>query len=89
MLAKQISCKWVPGALCEKKKLYLFDPDNTLHSGVLAEDGISNVVVSDDMRKLHRYLKKMKNNGILLALITNELDDVKNLFKEKSEYEFI
>ena len=35
-----------------------------------------------------RSLKKMKNNGILLALITkNELDDVKNLFKEKSEYE--
>lgn len=64
-LAKQVSCKWVPGALSDKKAIFI-DLDNTSHSGVLAEDGITNVDVADDMRKLNRYLKKMKNGGMNL-----------------------
>ena len=70
------------------KKVLLLDCDNTLWGGVLSEDGLYNVQIGQDgvgiaYLNFQKAIKKLKNNGILIVLVSkNEISDVKNLLKK-------
>lgn len=57
-----------------KKKLIICDLDNTLWGGILGDDGIENIILGGHSAKgeafkdFQRYLKELKDNGIILAL---------------------
>ena len=69
-----------------KKKIIVLDLDNTLWGGVIGEDGINGIQLSNHKEGQRFYdfqkqLKKMKERGVLLAIASkNNLEDVKPVF---------
>lgn len=62
-------------------KIISVDCDNTLWSGVVAEDGAQNVTITDYHRDFHLFLSNQENNGKLLTLVSkNNEDDVNAVF---------
>ena len=65
--------------------------DNTLWGGILGEDGIKNIKLSNDyvgefFISFQKYIKTLSNNGIILALCSkNNLKDVEECFKERKD----
>lgn len=70
------------------KKIIVLDLDNTLWGGVLGEDGIEGIELSDHKEgqryyDFQRQLSQMKNAGVLLALNSkNNEEDAKRVFDE-------
>jgi len=58
------------------RKVAVVDLDNTLWRGVLAEDGVENLVVDDSALLLQRELLCLKKKGVLLAM--NSKNDERN-----------
>ncbi len=69
-----------------KKKCIAVDLDNTLWGGVIGEDGIENIQLSNSKegrryKDAQRLLKQMKNQGVMLAILSkNNLEDVEPVF---------
>ncbi len=49
-------------------KVVALDCDNTLWKGVIGEDGIENIKVDESRAYLQRYMKSLKDKGMLLCL---------------------
>jgi FkbH-like protein len=73
--------------MCDVIKMVALDLDETLHRGVLDEDGVDGVVVTPAHARLHGLLKDLAAQGVLLALVTrNRPQDVERLFAARSDY---
>lgn len=70
------------------KKVIVCDLDNTLWGGVIGEDGLDGIQLSNHKEgqryyDFQRQLLEMKNRGALLAINSkNNIDDVKQVFDE-------
>jgi len=70
------------------KKVLILDLDNTLWGGIIGEDGLENIELSEDSigkayRDFQKLIKLTKDKGILLAIVSkNNLEDVKEIFKK-------
>ena len=74
------------------KKCLVVDLDNTLWGGILGEEGINGIKVSQDdpigeaFYDFQRKILTIKNRGILLALCSkNNRDDVMKLFQQRTD----
>lgn len=84
--ARQLGLGHLPAVAGRLIKGIAVDLDGTLIDGVLGEDGISGVKVSDDHRSFHRALTRARAAGVLLALVSrNVQEDVEALFRERSD----
>lgn len=87
LIARRIACHWIPAATLPPIKAVAVDLDNTLSSGVLGEDGVDGVQVTEGHKSLQMFLKEMKARGVFLALVSrNESPDVEKLFKSRSDF---
>lgn len=74
----------------EPKKCIVVDCDNTLWGGVIGEDGVGGVQLSDDypgrgFLEFQRQLRVLRDSGIFLAICTkNNPDDVTEMFESHS-----
>lgn len=67
-------------------KVIVLDADNTLWQGVLGEDGVDGIQLTDAHRMLQSFMLERKNNGFLLALCTkNNPTDIDELFATRSD----
>ena len=70
------------------KKVLILDLDNTLWRGVIGEDGLSGIKLSEDgigkvYRDFQKNIKKLKNYGVLLCIVSkNNIEDVKEVFEK-------
>lgn len=70
------------------KKVIVLDLDNTLWGGVIGEDGVEGIELSEHQQGQRFYdfqkqLLEMKNRGALLAINSkNNMEDVKKVFEE-------
>jgi FkbH-like protein len=86
-VARELACKWLPAVLLPPIKAIALDLDNTLHSGILGEDGAKGVILTPEHSDLQKFIKTLLNKGIFIALISrNEESDVKNLFEMRQDY---
>lgn len=87
VLARTLTCKWLAGAALAPIKAIALDLDNTLHAGVLAEDGIDGVALTNEHANLQLFVKELQKRGIFIALVSrNEHTDVEALFKQREDY---
>ena len=87
VLARALTCKWLAGAALAPIKAVALDLDNTLHAGVLGEDGVGNVVLTPGHKNLQLYVKELQKRGIFIALVSrNEHADVEALFTRREDY---
>jgi FkbH-like protein len=70
------------------KKCVVLDLDNTLWGGIVGEDGLEGIQLSEEFpgkayRDFQRYLLHLKNSGILLAVASrNNADDAHEVFQK-------
>jgi FkbH-like protein len=68
------------------KKVVAVDADNTLWGGIVGEDGVGGIDLSDNgpgeaFREFQRYLLELRRSGVLLALVSkNNAADVAEAF---------
>jgi FkbH-like protein len=87
VLARKMACHWFPAALSPPIKALALDLDNTLHKGILGEDGIQGVELTPQHLALQASIKALQQKGIFLALVSrNEREDVEKLFAERDDY---
>lgn len=87
VLARKLACHWFPAAISPPIKALALDLDNTLHKGILGEDGIEGVELTPQHKALQESIKTLQQKGIFLALVSrNEREDVENLFAQRSDY---
>lgn len=85
--ARLLGSRWLPALLAPRLKAVVVDLDNTLHAGVLGEDGPSGVVLEHGHLELQRLLRELHGSGLFLGLLSrNEPADVDELFRVRSDY---
>jgi len=86
VIARWIAITALPSIAYPPLKLIAVDLDNTLHAGILGEDGLHGVSVTDDHRRLGATLRDLRSRGVLLALVTkNDEADVMRLFEQRED----
>ncbi len=70
------------------KKVLIVDLDNTLWGGIIGEDGIDGILLSEDgkgkiFRDFQKNVKKLKDLGVLLCIVSkNNYSDVVEVFEK-------
>jgi len=70
------------------KKVLVLDLDNTLWGGIIGEDGIDGILLSEDgkgkiFRDFQKNIKKLKDLGVLLCIVSkNNYSDVVEVFEK-------
>ena len=86
-IARELGLRWLPAALRPRLKCIAVDFDNTLYAGVLGEDGVAGVALTDAHRDLQRRLVALQGEGVFLAgLSKNEAEDVERLLEQRSDF---
>ncbi len=84
---RELACRWLPALLQPRIKGILVDLDHTLYAGVLGEDGVDGVTLTDAHRALQLELLRLQQTGIFLAIVSrNELSDVEHLFQHRPDF---
>jgi len=87
LIARELVCRWLPAAMLPPIKAVALDLDQTLYAGVLGEDGVQGVELTDAHRQLHSYVKALSERGIFIALVSrNERPDVEELFQRRADF---
>jgi amino acid adenylation domain-containing protein/FkbH-like protein/non-ribosomal peptide synthase protein (TIGR01720 family) len=85
VLACEVVRRWDAQTRAPFKVLAL-DADQTLWQGVLGEDGVSGIALTQGHRRLQDVAKTARAGGMLLVLVTkNNLEDVKEAFRIRGE----
>lgn len=86
-IARKIACHWLAGAVLPPIKAVALDLDNTLHRGILGEDGIQGVSMTPAHSALQRFAAALSKRGVFVALVSrNEQEDVRALFERRTDY---
>ncbi len=87
ILARELACHWLPAVLFPPIKAVAIDLDHTLHCGVLGEDGIDAVQLTNGHQGFQEFIKSLELRGIFIALVSrNERSDVEALFAQRQDY---
>lgn len=87
IVARELACRSLPALLFPPIKAVALDLDETLHAGVLGEDGVRGVRLTEAHRALQLQLKALRERGSYLALVSrNDARDVERLFAEREDY---
>jgi FkbH-like protein len=85
--ARLLGLVWLPAAVSIGLKALALDLDNTLYEGVLGEDGIKGVHLTEAHRALQQKILDLKKQGLFLALLSrNEFIDVEKLFAVRTDF---
>jgi FkbH-like protein len=84
---RELACRWLPDLLQPRIKGILVDLDRTLYEGVLGEDGVDGVILTDAHRALQVELLRLQQTGLFLAIVSrNEWLDVEQLFRNRPDF---
>ncbi|MDW2799672.1 HAD-IIIC family phosphatase [Clostridium boliviensis] len=87
LIAKKIGLHYIPILVRPNLKAIVVDLDNTLYHGVLGEDGIAGVSITDGHVKLQNNLVRLAKEGFYVCVASkNEAEDVYSLFKERTDF---
>lgn len=86
-ISRILGLLYLPALLRPALKAIVVDLDNTLYHGVIGEDGIQGVVLTEGHKQLQLRLKQLADCGFFLcAASKNNANDVEDLFKIRSDF---
>ncbi|RUL54198.1 HAD-IIIC family phosphatase [Lysinibacillus antri] len=86
-VARHISLQLLPSMLEPKLKAIVLDLDYTMYAGILGEDGIDGILLTEEHIQFQQVLKNMRKNGILLAISSkNDKSDVIDMFEKRKDF---
>ena len=87
LISRELGLKYLPALLKPAIKAIITDFDNTLYSGVLGEDGIEGIKLTDGHKDLQMLLKKYSDEGVFLCAVSkNEQEDVEKLLENRKDF---
>lgn len=87
LIAQKLGLQILPAIFKQQLKALVFDLDNTLYAGILGEDGIRGIKLTNEHKKLQNYIKELKNKGFFICIASkNEEDDAIELFKQRADF---
>jgi FkbH-like protein len=79
-IARTLLLRWLAPLILPVLKLLVVDLDNTLYSGVLVEDGVKSLRVTDKHLRLNQTIERLAREGVLVAVVSrNSQSDVDQL----------
>ncbi len=67
-------------------KVIVLDCDNTLWNGIVGEDGVDGITITDGHRALQNFMLQQRDHGMLLCLCSkNNRDDVERVFDDRTD----
>ncbi len=88
LVSQELGLRYIPSLILTPLKAIVVDLDNTLYKGVLGEDGIEGIEVTEGHRKLQKLLKKKSEEGFFVCVASkNEYVDVEELFNKRRDFE--
>jgi FkbH-like protein len=86
-LARDFALRIVPRALEPRLKAIILDLDHTLYAGVLGEDGVEGVQLTEAHAALQRAVVAYQEQGVFVAVLSkNELVDAQDLFERRTDF---
>lgn len=86
-ISRDLGLNYLPALLKPNLKGLVVDLDNSLYHGVLGEDGVDGVVLSEGHRQLQVKLKDLSEQGFFLCIASkNDQRDVVKLFEERTDF---
>ena len=86
-VSKELGLKYIPAIVKTPLKAIVVDLDNTLYKGVLGEDGINGIELTEGHKLLQAKLKEKAKEGWFLCVISkNNADDVNEMFEKRSDF---
>ena len=86
-ISKLIGLKYIPFCLNFSIKGIICDLDNTLYKGVIGEDGIDGIVLTESYKLLQKALMQKKEEGLFLCIASkNNYDDVLKLLDSRKDF---
>lgn len=86
-LTELFGLKIFPAVLKPIMKAIFVDLDNTLYKGVLGENGIYGLILTEGHKRLQEKLKSLSQEGFFLCAISkNDQSDVEKLFRERDDF---
>ncbi len=82
----ELITRYISAVKGARKKCIVVDLDNTLWGGVIAEDGVNGIQLSNNkegarFKDTQRILKRMKEQGVMIAVLSkNNPEDVEPVF---------
>lgn len=85
--ARHLGLRWLPASVAPRLKALALDLDHTLYAGVLGEDGVQGVTLTEGHRQLQATLVALRARGLFLAVVSrNERADVDALFAARDDF---
>jgi FkbH-like protein len=85
--ARRLGLEVLPGFFARPIKAIAVDLDNTLYEGVLGEDGVAGVRLTEGHLSLQRRLAAWADQGVLLSVVSrNTREDVDQLFAGRDDF---
>jgi len=86
-LARSLGLVRLPSVLLPRIKAVALDLDNTLYDGVLGEDGVEGVLISDQHKDIYKELLRLRDEGVFLALLSkNDERDFDQLCERRPDF---
>ncbi|MFQ6972097.1 MAG: HAD-IIIC family phosphatase [Enterocloster aldenensis] len=86
-VSRDLGLNYIPALIRPCLKAIVVDLDNTLYLGVLGEDGIHNITLTEGHRLLQEKLKGLAEQGFFLCIASkNEESDVLEMFRERADF---
>ncbi|SJN57292.1 hypothetical protein VR7878_02226 [Vibrio ruber DSM 16370] len=87
LVARDLGLNYIPALLQPNLKCIVVDLDNTLYNGVLGEDGIYGISISESHVCLQSKLKQLAKDGVFLCIASkNDERDVIELFEKRKDF---
>lgn len=86
-IAKDLGLNYFSSLLRANLKCIILDLDNTLYKGVLGEDGIQGVELTQGHNALQKRISELALSGFFVCIVSkNDQVDVDNLFKNRNDF---
>ena len=86
-ISKLLGLKYIPALLLTPLKAIVVDLDNTLYKGVLGEDGINGIELTEGHKHLQQLLKDKSKEGWFVCVASkNEKQDVVEMFDKRGDF---
>jgi len=86
-ISKLLGLRYLPALLKPGIKAVIVDLDNTLYHGVIDEDGVDGIILTEAHNKLQQCLLDLSRKGLFLCVASkNNFDEVKKLFEIRTDF---
>jgi FkbH-like protein len=86
-LARSLGLVRLPSVLLPRIRAVAVDLDDTLYDGVLGEDGVEGVRVSDEHEAIYKELLRLRDEGVFLAILSkNDERDFIELCENRADF---